>query len=122
MPLLSGGCVLSKGELLTNRDVNTFESNIGKKSAFCASGTFMGSFISAHGTKTLHIVFIFLFSVEGLHLLISPLTLGHTILSAHQGGHSQKHILQVLSARTETYHWGYVKCIKLDIIKIMVLV
>jgi hypothetical protein len=47
--------------MLTNRAVNKF---VLKKYAFCANGTFLGSFISAHETWDQHSTcFVFLFSV-----------------------------------------------------------
>ena len=45
---------LSKGEMLTNRDVNKFVQNILEKQAFCVCWTFLGSFISAHETWDQH--------------------------------------------------------------------
>jgi hypothetical protein len=41
---------LGKGEMLTNRNVNTFLHNIGEKYVFCAYGKSLGYFISAHET------------------------------------------------------------------------
>ena len=55
---------LGKGEMLTNRDVNKFVHKIGEKYAFCDYGTFLESFISARETNTLHVAFIFYFSIE----------------------------------------------------------
>jgi hypothetical protein len=52
---------LGKWEMLTNRDVNKFVHNIWEKKAFCAYGTFQ---LMKHGTITLHVEFIFLFSVH----------------------------------------------------------
>ena len=57
---------LDQGEMLTNKDVNKLVYTILEKYVFCEYGTFLGSFISAHekqGINTLHVAFIFLFSV-----------------------------------------------------------
>jgi hypothetical protein len=67
MPHLSGGwIILAKEKCSFNRDVNKFVHKIGEKEAFCAYGTFLGSFISAHETWDQHFkccVFIFWFCV-----------------------------------------------------------
>ena len=55
---------LGKGEMLTNRDVNNFVHKIWEKYVFWVYGTFLGSFILAHETNTLHVAFIMLFSID----------------------------------------------------------
>ena len=65
---------LGKGEMLTNREVNTFVHNILEKEAFCAYGTFLGSFISAHETWDQHFtccIYIFVQCSSGLRQLES---------------------------------------------------
>jgi hypothetical protein len=55
---------LGKGEMLTNRDVNTFE-HILEKYVFCVYGTFLTSFISAHVNMgpTLYMLHLHVYSV-----------------------------------------------------------
>ena len=55
MPHLSGGWIILARE---KRSLTGMEKKMCEKCALCVYGTFLGSFISAHETKTLHVVFI----------------------------------------------------------------
>ena len=67
MPHLSGGWIIfDKGEMLTNMDVNKLCIKFERNKLF---GTFLGSFISAHETNTLHVAFVFLFSIVSILLM-----------------------------------------------------